>query len=129
VHPELQRRYTSLPLEFGLLDQELIGTDREEEAYKTRAIRKFEEIPSYRPETGAILPTEAELKQDGLQFAITTRANSSPRKDADPERRIVDPNLATATLRIAAGAGFRIHYRFRLTSGCWFLFGISDRST
>jgi len=121
--PGVQRRYTRLPLEYGYLDTDLIGTDQENNAFKTKSIARFEDIPGLR--RGAIFPDRADMKRQGLKSEITTRANS---KDADPEKSVKDPNAAIVTLS-GSDNGILIHYRFRRTDGCWSLYGISDRST
>ena len=126
TRPELQRRYTKLPLEYGLLDMNRLGYDDE---FKTKLIRKYEEIPGYTKKNGAIFPSAAELRADGLEIRITTQKNGQPRENTHPEEIITDPNHATATLILSDGGGLQVYYRFRRTGGCWFLFGISDRST
>ena len=123
----LQRTYTQLPLEYGVLD--LVGTaENPEPSFKKRRIRKYEEIPQYRPQNGAIFPSPEEIKADGLEIEFTTIENGRRGENKEPERIIIDPSMATATLFLP-DSGFHVHYRFRRAAGCWFLFGISDRST
>jgi hypothetical protein len=124
--PSLQRQYTILPLDYGRVDADLVGTDKEDEAFTKRAIRRFEDIPSY-DSNGAILPTASEMVAKGLRIQIITKSNSEMAKDADPETIITDPNIATATLFLP-DSGFRVHYRFNRSAACWFLYSIVDRS-
>ena len=126
TQPELQRRYTKLPFEYGLLHMDRL--EDEDEGFKKRMIAKYQDIPQYRKKSGAIFPSAAELKAGGLEFEITTQKNGQPRKNAWPEIIITDPNHATATL-ILPDTGFQVYYRFRRAAGCWLLIGISDRST
>lgn len=124
---DLHRKYTHLPLEYGVVDMD--GTAEEPGAvYRTKMIGKFEELPQYRPKSGAIFPSASELKAGRLRVAITTSKGPRPAKDHDPEDVVTDSDNATATLFLPE-TGFRVHYRFRRAAGCWFLFGISDRST
>jgi hypothetical protein len=116
---DLQRRYTRLPLEFGVLDTDLL--------FKKRKIRKFVEIPQYRPRNGAIISTLAERQAEELEIRLTTSKSARPPKGYDPEDTVTNSNNATATV-FDPETGFRVHYRFRMIGGCWFLIGISDRS-
>ena len=127
VRPELQRRYTKLPFEYGLLHMDRL--EDEDEGFKKRMIARYEDIPQYRKKSGAIFPSAAELKANGLEIRITTQKNGQPRENTWPEEIITDPNHATATLILSEGGGLQVYYRFRRTTRCWLLFGLSDRST
>jgi hypothetical protein len=118
---DLQRRYTRLPFEYGVLDQDLL-------VFKKRKIRKFEEIPQYMPKNGAIISPLAELQAEEFDIRLTTSKNPRPPKGYDPESTVTNSSNATATVFAPAGSGFQVHYRFRKIGGCWFLIGISDRS-
>jgi hypothetical protein len=122
---DVQRKFTRFPLDYLRLDAELIGTDKEDQAFKTRLIERFEDIPLFNK--GVIFPDEKERKKNELRVEVTTRKNSHSSPDADPERVINDSESATATIFVP-DTGFRIHFRFRRDSRCWFLYGISDRS-
>lgn len=123
VRAELQRKYTRLPFEYGVIDM-----DADEIEFKTRMISKFEDIPQYRPENGAIFPTAAEIEADKLEIRITTKKNSVSGRNVPPEKIITSSDRATASLYLPE-TNFQVHYRFRRAAGCWFLFGLSDRST
>lgn len=122
---DVQRSFTRFPLECGVLDIDLIGTDREDQAFKTKLIERFEDVPLL--EDGVIFPNEKQKKKGELRVKIIMRGNSKHGPDADPESVINDSESATVTLFVP-DTGFRIHYRFRRDSRCWFLYGISDRS-
>ncbi|MEH2513952.1 hypothetical protein V1291_005306 [Nitrobacteraceae bacterium AZCC 1564] len=119
---EVQRSFTRFPLEYGVLNADAIDTDEE---FKTRVIDRFEDVPQLNK--GVIFPNAKEKKKHGLREKVMTRGNSKPNPNADPESVINDSESATVTLFIP-DTGFRIHYRFRRDSRCWFLYGISDRS-
>lgn len=120
---DVQRNFTHFPLEHGMLNIDALDTDDE---FKTRLIEKFEEVPQLRD--GLIFPGEKEKKKSGFREKIITRENFKPRPDDDPEDVINDSESATVMLFLP-DTGFRIYYRFRRDSRCWFLYGISDRST
>lgn len=127
MRADVQRKYTRLPLEYGVVDMDSADID-----FKTRAIGTFEDIPQYRPENGAIFPTTAEMEEDRgegkLEVRIATKKNSASSKNAPPETIITRSDRATASLYLGE-TNFQVHYRFKRDAGCWFLFGISDRST
>jgi hypothetical protein len=127
--PALQRRYTHFPLKFGLLDPDLVATDKEDHAFKTSMIGTFEKIPNYYPDSGTVFPTPTQMKEDGLETTIFTTKNSKTVKDknAFPEEIINDPASVTVLVNLP-DTGLVVFYRFRKTQGCWFLFAISDRS-
>lgn len=125
---DLQRKYTRVPLEYGKLNVDLIGTPKEAQAFKREIVKSFEKIPAYNAKDGGVFPSELEMKEDELKVEVITSANSKTGKVAHPELIVTGPNNATAVLFVP-DTGFRIYYRFKMTLGCWFLFGISDRST
>lgn len=122
TRPDVQRNFTRFPLEHGVLNIDALDTDDE---FKTRLIEKFEDVPQLRD--GMIFPGEKEKKKGGFREKIITRGNFKPRPDDDPEDVINDSESATVMLFLP-DTGFRIYYRFRRDSRCWFLYGISDRS-
>ena len=123
VRSDLQRSFTRFPLEHGMLNVDALGTDDE---FKTRLIERFEDVPQLKD--GVIFPGEKRRKKYGLREKIITRENFKPRPDDDPEDVINDSESATVMLFLP-DTGFRIYYRFRRDARCWFLYGISDRST
>src|ERR1044072_340037 len=129
MRADVQRKYTRLPLEYGVVDMD---AETDDGSFKTRAIAKFEDIPQYRPVNGAIFPTAAEMEEDSgegkLEVRIATKKNSASGKNAPPETIITRSDRATASLYLGE-TNFQVHYRFKKDAGCWFLFGISDRST
>ena len=124
---DLQQRYTSFPLEYGVLDTNPV-TNPNGDYFKTRKVSKFNEIPQYRPKSGSIFPSKSEIRTGRLKVKLITSKGPKPGEDDDPEELVTDPDNATATVFLPETA-FRVHYRFRRTAGCWFLFVISDRST
>jgi hypothetical protein len=126
--PVLQRKYTHLPLEFGLLDVSLIGADKENDAFKSSMVNKFEKIPNYYPKSGTVYPTLLQMKKQGLRTEITTIKNSKTGENVFPEETITDPSRVTVLVTLP-DTGVIVFYSFRKTQGCWFLYGISDRST
>jgi hypothetical protein len=116
---DVQRKFTRFPLEYGVLDQE---GDYE---FKTKLIERFEDVPLL--EDGVIFPDEKQKKKGELRVKVIMRGNFKPGPNADPEEVIKDTESATVTLFVP-DTGFRIHYRFRRDSRCWFLYGISDRA-
>ena len=124
VRADLQRKYTRLPLEYGVVDMDSANV-----SFKTRAIRKFEDIPQYRPENGAIFPTAAEIEEDKLEIRITTRENSASGKNAPPEKSSRAPTgrpqacilgkriFRCITVSETRGAGFSSAYRICQPSG------------
>ncbi|MEH2513949.1 hypothetical protein V1291_005303 [Nitrobacteraceae bacterium AZCC 1564] len=119
---DVQRSFTRFPLEYGKFNVDAIDTDEE---FKTRLIERFEGVPLLNE--GVIFPSKEERKKNRLHVKTITRGNSKHGPDADPESVINDSESATVTLFVP-DTGFRIHYRFRRDSRCWFLYGISDRS-
>jgi hypothetical protein len=120
---ELQRRYTRLPLQHGILD-----IDVTPDVFRKKMIGRFEEIPQYNKQTMAIFPSAARIKAEKLEIEIRTSKSPKPHKGAPPESTVENPNNAVALLYLP-DTGFQVYYRFRRAAGCWFLIGISDRST
>ncbi len=119
---DVQRSFTRFPLEYGVLNVDALDTDDE---FKTKLIERFEDVPQLKD--GVIFPGEKEKKKGGFREKIITRGNFKPRPDDDPEDVINDSESATVMLFLP-DTGFRVYYRFRRDSRCWFLYGISDRS-
>jgi hypothetical protein len=123
--PVLQRKYTYFPLAFGANDPNRIGED---DAFKTSRVKKFEKIPNYVPESGTVYPTDSQMKEGKLTSVITTIKNSKTGENVVPEQTITDPANVTVLITLP-DTGVQVFYRFRRTPVCWFLYGISDRST
>ncbi len=118
---DVQRQFTKLPLEYGQVDPDAIGTDRE--AYRLRTIEDFEKIPSFDIRSGGtIMPNERRMmkKHERLVVERTPEDPEYPR-----ERKAQDDMVARLFID---DTGFHIYYRFQWTNGCWFLRAIHDKS-
>ena len=112
----IQRQYTRLPFVYGLLDLNLLGTDKEDNLFSRRLIRSFDAIPSRDPGDGyRIFPSKTKTEKAGLVITIGTAAEYLGSKT------IVRLGLPDSS--------FRVFYRFIRADGCWSLIGIDDRST
>ena len=110
---KLQKAFTRLPLVYGQVDQELVGTGKPE--FSTRSIKSFQEIPLFdKADGGRILPSSAKLAKNGLKVEVVSEAREKPSEK-------------TAKL-YAPDAGFHIFFKFRKVATCWFLFEIDDKS-
>ena len=120
---DMQRRFTSLPLEYGQLDMESLGTGHEK--YNLRMIATFEEIPSLdRRDGGTIFPSKSRRTKGRLLMRDVTGEPERP--EFPEERRSPEDSVAILYLE---GSGFHIYYRFARSQGCWFLHAIHDKST
>jgi hypothetical protein len=118
---DLQRQFTTLPLEYGQLDPDAIGAGREE--YRLRTIEQFEKIPSFDVRSGGtIMPNERRRTKEHERLVVE-------RTPEDPEypRERQAPDDMVARLFID-DTGFHIYYRFQRADGCWFLRAIHDKS-
>ena len=124
ARPDLQRRYTRFPLEFGLR----LGDP--DDGYKKSTIHSFEKIPNYYPKNRTVFPTPERIEKFGMRTEITTIKNSKTAKDKNvfPEEIISDSAVVTVLVTLP-DSGVLVFYRFRKMQGCWFLYAISDRST
>jgi hypothetical protein len=121
--PDLQRRYTSFPLEFGLYHP---GRDE----FKKSKIPSFEKIPNYDREDRTVFPTSARIKESELKIEVITNKNSKTEKDENVfQEEIVRDTGVVAVEAHIPDTGVLVYYRFRKTKGCWYLYLISDRST
>jgi hypothetical protein len=112
----IQRQYTRLPLVYGLLDQNLLGTDEIDNAFSRRLIRSFDEIPFRDPGDGyRIFPSKAKTKKWKFLVTIGTAAEY--------------PGSKTIVSLGLSDTGFGVYFRFIRADGCWTLVGIDDRST
>ena len=112
----IQRQYTQIPLAYGQLDQTLLGTSREDEAFSTKNISSFEAIPSFnKKDNGRIFPS----KSNRLKYRL--------------ELNVMSGNEHSRNEMIAAfvipDTGFYVEYRFVKHRSCWKLVEINDRST
>ena len=118
---DLQRRFTSLPLEYGQLDTSALGTPQE---YIPRMIETFEKIPTLdRQSGGTIFPGKNRRTRDHLLMKEVTGKPESPEypnEHRSPGDRIIMVSIADT--------GFHIYYRFMKSEGCWFLHAIHDKS-
>jgi hypothetical protein len=120
---DMQRRFTSLPLEYGQVDMESLGTDHEK--YNLRMIETFETIPTLdRRDGGTIFPRKSRRTKGRLLMRDVTGEPERP--EFPKERR--SPEDRVAILYIDS-TGFQIYYRFAKSEGCWFLRAIHDKST
>ena len=111
----IQRQYTRLPLVYGHLDQNLVGTARENKAFSRRIINSFEAIPLFDPaDGGRIFSSKMKIAKKEFEMEVKT----------PPEY----PGNHTIATIFTPDAGFRLHYRFIKSGGCWTLIGIDDRS-
>jgi hypothetical protein len=112
----IQRRYTRIPLEYGHLNTDLIGTLKEDKAFSTRTINSFEAVPSFdRKDGGRIFRSKKKRLERGLEIRI-----------GPSDERETNSTIATIFL---PDSGFHVEYRFVKTTNCWILVGIDDRST
>jgi hypothetical protein len=115
---ELQRRYTRIPLEHGRLDLDMAIRQgaSEDQAFTTRTIHSFDEIPFLdRKDGGRIFPSRK--KRLKKHFEI--------RMEPDDERH---SNHVIAAIYIP-DTGVWVQFRFMKTENCWNLAVVDDRST
>ena len=119
---DVQRRFTSLPLEYGRLDTGALGTPQE---YTPRTIETFERIPTLdRQSGGTIFPSKSKRTRGHLLMKEVTGKPEGP--EYPNERRSPDDRIIMLSI---ADTGFHIYYRFTKSEGCWFLHAIHDKST
>jgi len=119
---DVQRRFTSLPLEYGRLDTGALGTPQE---YTPRTIETFERIPTLdRQSGGTIFPSKSKRTRGHLLMKEVTGKPEGP--EYPNERRSTDDRIIMLSI---ADTGFHIYYRFTKSEGCWFLHAIHDKST
>jgi hypothetical protein len=110
---KLQKAFTRLPLVYGQVDQELVGTGKPD--FSTRSIGRFQEVPLFdKADGGRILPSTAKLAKNGLKVEVVTEVRESP---SEKIAKLYAPD-----------AGFHIFFKFRKVATCWFLFEIDDKS-
>jgi hypothetical protein len=111
----IQRRYTRIPLVYGHLDAELLGTAREDTAFSTRSIASFRAIPIFDiTDGGRIFASKKKRIRKG--FAIKVSVDGEYSEEA-----------ITAAV-VLPDTGFRLQYRFVKSNTCWILVEIDDRS-
>jgi len=91
-------------------------------------VKTFDKIPNYYPKTRTVYPTLPQMKKQGLTTEITTIDSSKTGANVFPEETITDPEHVTVLVTLP-DTGVIVFYRFRRNQDCWFLYGISDRST
>jgi hypothetical protein len=113
---DVQKQQTRVPLVYGRLNAELLGTERENEAFTRRRIKSFETIPLFDPDDGGrVFFSKVKRTKHGLEIGIGAILD-------EPER-------ATTATVFLPDTGFRLIYRFIKTEDCFALIGIDDRST
>src|SRR5262245_32719968 len=122
-NPNLQRRFTRLPLEYGeVIDPGYPEPSRE---YYQRMIESFETIPLFdRRDGGRIFPSRAKRNRDDL---VIEWERGMLEKPEFPDERISPDD--DVVLLFVGGTGFGIYFRFAQTGNCWFLEAIHDKST
>ncbi|HWN50344.1 MAG TPA: hypothetical protein VNO18_11055 [Xanthobacteraceae bacterium] len=112
----LQRRYTRMPLKYGHLDAQLIGTPKEDKAFSTRTINSFETIPLFDPKDGGrIFSSKTKRLKQGFEIKIDSNDESTTNR--------------TVVTIFLPDTGFHLQYQFVKTNNCWTLIRIDDRST
>jgi hypothetical protein len=110
---KLQKAFTTLPLVYGQVDQELIGTGKPD--FSTRSIKSFQEVPLFdKADGGRILPSAAKLAKESLKLDPVSEVRENP---AEKTAKLYAPDT-----------GFHILFKFRKVTGCWFLLEIDDMS-
>src|SRR5262245_4659891 len=119
---DVQRRFTSLPLEYGqLIDPGALDPSRE---YTPRKIETFEKIPLFvRQDGGIIFPSKSGRTKDRILMKEQTGKPESP--EYPNQRRSPDDRVVVLFIE---NTGFHIYYRFAKSEGCWFLLAIHDFS-
>jgi hypothetical protein len=118
---DVQRQFTRLPLEYGQVNLDAIGTEGE---YRLRTIEKFEKIPSFDIRSGGtIIPNERRRMKEHERLVLETMLEDP---EFPSERKTRDDKVARLFID---DTGFHIYYRFQWTDGCWFLRAIHDKST
>jgi hypothetical protein len=119
---DMQRQFTKLPLEYGQVDPNAIGTDRE--VYSLQTIKEFEKIPSFDIRSGGtIIPNERRRMKEHERLVVE-RVSEDP--EFPSERNARDDMVARLFID---DTGFHIYYRFQWIDGCWFLRAIHNKST
>ena len=119
---DVQRQFTSLPLERGLRHVDAVDTPKE---YTLRMIGTFEEIPTFDREDGRrIFPSKNRRTIGHLLIKEETGKPEIP--EYPEERRSPDDRVVRLYIE---DTGFYVYYRFTKSEGCWFLRAIHDKST
>ena len=104
--PNLQRRFTIFPLKYQDYDDDF--------NLKASVISSFEAVPTFNPE-----------------FGRTIFANAKQRKSQKLEIEIEreKQNEFRDVVLVVPDTGVNVHYLFKKTEKCWFLYEIRDTST
>ena len=121
--PNLQRRFTRLPLEYGeVIDPGYPEPSRE---FALRMIESYDKIPLFdRRDGGRIFPSRTKRNRDDLVIVQERGMREEPEF---PDERIVPDD--EVVLLFVGNTGFGIYFRFARSGNCWFLEAIHDKST
>jgi hypothetical protein len=107
---EVQRKFTRLPLEYGQVDQDLVGTGKPD--FSTRTITSFEKIPLFdKSDGGRIFPSSKKRLNNHLAIKIESGESANIR-----------------VMLYLPDTGFHIYFKFINTDFCWRLFEVDDES-
>jgi hypothetical protein len=120
--PNLQRRFTRFPLEFGeVIDPGYAQPSRE---FSIRMIESFDKIPLFdRGDGGRIFPSRTKRNRGDL---VIVRERGMREKPEFPDERD-DPDDEVVLL-FFGNTGFGVYFRFLRDGNCWFLQAIHDKS-
>ena len=121
-NPNLQRRFTRLPLEFGeVIDPGYPEPSRE---FSVRMIESFDKIPLLdRGDGGRIFPSRTKRNRDDL---VIVRERGMREKPEFPDER--DEADDEVVLLFVGNMGFGVYFRFSRDGNCWFLQAIHNKS-
>ena len=120
--PNLQRRFTRFPLEFGeVIDPGYAEPSRE---FSIRMIESYDKIPLFdRGDGGRIFPSRTKRNRGDL---VIVRERGMREKPEFPDERD-DPDDEVVLL-FFGNTGFGVYFRFLRDGNCWFLQAIHDKS-
>jgi hypothetical protein len=121
--PNLQRRFTRFPLEYGeVIDPGYPQPSRE---YVQRMIESYDKIPVLdRRDGGRIFPSKTKRNRDDLVIVQERGMREEPEF---PDERIVPDD--DVVLLFVGSTGFGVYFRFGRTGNCWILESIHDKSS
>ena len=127
--PNVQRRFTRLPLEYGQVIGQVVapvesGDPETAREFALQTIETFDKIPLYdRREGGRIFPSRSKRNREDLVILQERGMRENP--EFPDERDSPDDDVV---LMFTGSAGYGVYFRFSRSTSCWFLEAIHDKS-
>ena len=127
--PNVQRRFTRLPLEYGQVIEQVVapvesGDPEQAREFALQTIEAFDKIPLFdRREGGRIFPSRSKRNREDLVILQERGMRENP--EFPDERDSPDDDVV---LMFTGSAGHGVYFRFSRSVNCWFLEAIHDKS-